>query len=335
MTELIGSNAKQVEIARLRAVSLNDQESPVARIQAARKLLQDYGPSQRSLPIIRKVIKLFISSSDADVAERALKLRARLAKILDLKAVKLPAEVEEQPIDIAPDVTSLDAIAGEPEVQKLSDEWDRPAPLSHDEGLRLVEAQRPYSIYAAGEFVLRPGADTKAMIEEALDGRPLTVQTLLKLYKHMKESFGAGGLALANGPLYTELFRILNERGALQPPPPKAPDGFEPGFLDPVASVSRVTARYGSTRPKWTPLENEKLLQVALGDVPLNAHSVVQLWLSLSYDFKIRLNCVESSMLPQSLWITAAICEYVNTRHIHVPTANCFENVIEELAFRA
>jgi hypothetical protein len=118
-------------------------------------------------------------------------------------------------------------------------------------------------------------------------------------------------------------------------PPPKISDGFEPGFLDPIASVARVVGHYGSTRPRWTPLENERLLQVALGSIPLDAHSVVQLWLGLSYDFKTRLNFDESSVFPQSLWITAAICQYVNTRHIYVPRANCFTNVIEEVSFRA
>ena len=118
---------------------------------------------------------------------------------------------------------------------------------------------------------------------------------------------------------------------------PKAPicDGYEHGFIDPVASLFRVITQYGSTQPKWTPLENENLLQVALGDVPLGTYSVVQLWLTLAYDFKNRLKCVTSAVLPQSHWITAAICEYVNTRQIHVPTPNCFENVLEELAFLA
>jgi hypothetical protein len=217
MTEIkkVGSNAKQVEIARLRATALNDAESPVVRIQAARKLLQDYGPSVRNLPIIRKIIKMFISDSDADVVERALKLRAKLAKILELKAVKLPPEIEDQPIHVASDVVDLDAIAGEPEVQKLSDEWGRPAPLSTDEAFRLLEVQHPFQTFVNGDFVLKAGTNSRAMIEQALNGRPFMIHVLKKLHSHMERSFNSGGVALASGPLYTELTRILRSQGAL------------------------------------------------------------------------------------------------------------------------
>src|SRR5258706_6535376 len=217
----VGSNSKQVEIARLRATSLNDAESPVVRIQAARKLLQDYGPSVRNLPIIRKIINLFVSNADADVVERALKLRAKLAKILELKAIKLPPEVEEQPIHILSDVTDLDAIAGEPEVQKFSDEWDRPATLSNEEAFRLLEVQQPFQTFVNGDFVLKPGANTRAMIDAALNGRPFMVHVLKKLHSHMERSFNAGGVGLTGGPLYGELTRILRTQGALPPIDPR------------------------------------------------------------------------------------------------------------------
>jgi hypothetical protein len=217
----IGSNPKQVEIARLRTTALNDAESPVVRIQAARKLLQNYGPSVRNLPIIRKIITLFIDDADADVVERTLKLRAKLAKILELKAVKLPPEIEEEPIQIPPDVINLDAIAGEPEVLETSDEWDRHPPLSQEEQFRLIEIQRPYQAFSNGEFILKPGSNTRALIADALDGRPLMVHVLLKLHSHMKECFSAGGIALASGPLFSELTRILRAQGALPPPSEK------------------------------------------------------------------------------------------------------------------
>jgi hypothetical protein len=211
----VGSNSKQVEIARLRTTALNDAESPVVRIQAARKLLQDYGPSVRNLPIIRRIIKIFISDSDADVVERALKLRAKLAKILDLKDVKLPPEVEEQPVYIPSDVSDLDAIGLEPEVQQLFDEWDRPAPLSNEEAFRLLEVQHPFHQFVNGDFVLKPGANIRGMIDAALNGRPFMIHVLKKLHSHMERSFGAGGVGLAYGPLYAELTRILRNQGAL------------------------------------------------------------------------------------------------------------------------
>jgi hypothetical protein len=158
---------------------------------------------------------MFISDSDADVAERALKLRAKLAKILELKAVKLPPEIEDQPIHVESDVTDLGVIAGEPEVQHLSDEWDRPAPLSTGEAFRLLEVQRPFELFVKGDFVLKPGANSREMIEQALNGRPFMIHVLKKLHSHLERSFNAGGVGLAHGPLYTELTRILRSQGAL------------------------------------------------------------------------------------------------------------------------
>jgi hypothetical protein len=90
-----------------------------------------------------------------------------------------------------------------------------------------------------------------------------------------------------------------------------------------------------SQQPPWTDIENEKLLQTALGDIPLDAHAVIQLFLSLAYDFKERLGAVDGSMQPQASWITACICAFVNRRGISIATPNCFANIIEELAFRS
>jgi hypothetical protein len=119
-----------------------------------------------------------------------------------------------------------------------------------------------------------------------------------------------------------------------KPPTPKVPDGFDPGFLNACDAIGRVRLRY-SQLPVWTAVEQETLLQVALGEIPLSVHAVQQLWLSLAYDFKERLGAVDGSMSPPSAWITACICAFVNRRGIAIPAPLCFTSFFEELAFRA
>ena len=285
--------------------------------------------------LARKLITVLTSitrdpSATSDQLAAAAKYRMRVSAFDPRKTEK---EVEADALAAACSRTD-DIDAGDEAVSNTGDIWDAPPPLPTEETLRLVELQRPYSIYVAGAFVLRPGADVKTMIESALDGREFGVPTLLKLHRHLKESFSAGGIALAGGPLFSELQRILNERGALQPPPPKAPDGFELGFLNAIDVVARIRLKYGDSQPKWTDLENERLLQTALGETPLSEHSIRQLWLSLAHDFFDRLGCDEASLTPQTKWVTAAICSYANHHAVSIPTPGCL-NVTEELAFRA
>src|ERR1700730_16663783 len=78
------------------------------------------------------------------------------------------------------------------EMPSPADVWDAPPPLPFEEGIRLIEIQQPHSVYKFGESVLRPGADSRAMIQDALNGRAFNIPTLLRLYKHMRESFSSG-----------------------------------------------------------------------------------------------------------------------------------------------
>ena len=95
------------------------------------------------------------------------------------------------------------------------DIWDSAPPLPIDEQFRLVDIERGCSNFVRGESVLRPGTDTRRLIETAIDGREFSVPTLLKLYGHMQKSFCAGGVALCGGALFSELRRVLTESGAL------------------------------------------------------------------------------------------------------------------------
>lgn len=100
---------KSVEIQRLRGIALNEAEAPVERLSAGRRLLSRYGPSERNIPVIRKVIRLFERDADAAVSERALKLKAQLVKRLDLQevaGVPIDGDADDQPIVDAEPSTS-------------------------------------------------------------------------------------------------------------------------------------------------------------------------------------------------------------------------------------
>jgi hypothetical protein len=84
---------RSIEIQRLRSIALNETEAPIERLVAARRLLSKYGPTERNVPVVRKVVKVFDHDADAEVAERCLKLKAQLLKRLDLQ------EVASVPID--------------------------------------------------------------------------------------------------------------------------------------------------------------------------------------------------------------------------------------------
>lgn len=106
-------NAKSIEIQRLRGIILNDSESPVERLSAGRRLLSRYGPSERNIPVIRKVVRLFERDPNAAVSERALKLKAQLVKRLDLQEVAdvpIDGDADNQPIVDAEPSTSPAAI---------------------------------------------------------------------------------------------------------------------------------------------------------------------------------------------------------------------------------
>jgi hypothetical protein len=214
-TPLPGSNSKQRRLARLRTTALDEQESPLERIEAARKILQKHGTSERNIPIVRTVIKLYINSLDGNLSYRAIKLKARLAKLLELKAIKLSESVETTEINIAADATDPQAIALEPGMIEPADPWDAPPPLDRAEQLRLVELQRS-------------SLTGRALLDEALNGRAISDDNLKKLFLHMTKSCAAGGCFLAEGGrLYEEIKAVLTLRGEI------------PASSDPVNNFGR------------------------------------------------------------------------------------------------
>src|SRR5258708_17661038 len=82
-----GSNQKQKEIARLRTVALDEQESPTERLAAATRLLSRFGPSKRNVIVINSVVKLYIEGHEYSVVERAQKLKSKLLKAKGLRQI--------------------------------------------------------------------------------------------------------------------------------------------------------------------------------------------------------------------------------------------------------
>jgi hypothetical protein len=104
-------NDKTVKIQRLRTAALNDKESPEERLISATKLIVDFGPTDRNVPIINKVIRLYENHADFEIAERARKLKVKLIKAKGLKKVvnvELPASDEEptSSAELTPDIVA-------------------------------------------------------------------------------------------------------------------------------------------------------------------------------------------------------------------------------------
>ncbi|SRR6266481_1749707 len=85
--------ARSEKIGRLRTLCLNETEAPLERIKAAERLLIDFGPSEGSVPIIRRVIAAFYNNADPKTSERAQKLKIKLAKAMDLRREAAKADI--------------------------------------------------------------------------------------------------------------------------------------------------------------------------------------------------------------------------------------------------
>lgn len=133
------------------------------------------------------------------------------------------------------------------------------------------------------------------------------------------------------------------EQSSLKPkveaPTPPVTDGFESEFLNINEAIARVEIKYGNAQPRYTDWENQKVLQVFLGDgVPINEHSCRQAWLALAYEFKARGGSYERKFEtvfpPQAEWVKTAICSVGNQNKFQIgtPPPSCL-TIMEELGF--
>lgn len=179
-----------------RAIKSVQSATIAERLHTASKVLYDCERQPKEVTrtlaaALRKLLTPIITDETA-TAEQILHVRdmlARTGKIDPRRKGKRVATVEAL---VGTDRTPQQRTAD-------GDEWDAPS-LSTDESLRIA----------------RITGDSKSMLTAALDGREPTIPNLKKLHHHME----AAPIAIASGPLFAEIERILRERGALPTPEP-------------------------------------------------------------------------------------------------------------------
>ena len=164
-----GSNYKQQEISRLRAVALDEHESAKERLVAATKLLARFGPSRDNSSVIRQVIRQFLTDPDNDVRQRALKLKKKVLTALNLKQVareELPDDSEIAPA-IAEESSNTAIVAG-----TSASDVPRPSgltPARIEEIIRGVSGTRAYE--SAPDLVSLPTTTQNLIIEAIVHER--------------------------------------------------------------------------------------------------------------------------------------------------------------------
>jgi hypothetical protein len=208
---MIGSSASQIALTAVLDQPLED------RLRLARKTItavesEDLKSTHRLCTLLRNVLASVCEDSTATSEQIRLcgELRNRVSKI-DPRRLKV--ERTNRGDDL---LASCDRGTGAVETTD-GDPWLGSPPLPMEEWSRLLECEKPCQIYVGGQFTIRPGSDLKGMFEQALDARQPTVENLKRLHFHLENSFLSGGPALASGPLYLEVSRILREQGALPP----------------------------------------------------------------------------------------------------------------------
>jgi hypothetical protein len=173
--------ARSEKIQRLRGLCQNDVESPLERLKAGERLLIDFGPSEGSVPIIRKVITAFFNSADPQIATRAQKLKIKLAKAMDIRR-------EAAKADIGPPVDeSITAGTSASQVP-------RNVTLSFSSLMEILEAE----MGDAWRFDDKEFSDESrlGLLEAVLDSKPTigSVQSLqAELYKKDSRGFKLAG----------------------------------------------------------------------------------------------------------------------------------------------
>ena len=119
---------------------------------------------------------------------------------------------------------------------------------------------------------------------------------------------------------------VRSDRDESIKPKDPVPDGYDEKFINVGDCIDRVTNTY-STPPRYTDLENQRLLETFLGDsTPLDEHSARQIWLHLSAEFKARCGSYEkpfTKIFPQVIVsVQTALCEFANSRGIKLPNSN-------------
>jgi hypothetical protein len=173
------------------------------------------------------------------------------------------------------------------------------------------------------------------LLQEALGGLPVNIENVRALVAGLAKRNSQGwALSVSFGVLARVAEEWLAaERGIKIEPEKKPNDGFQRGLIDPEAAVARILAAGYRQIPRGA--DDPKLLQVALGNIPLTDDTARQLWLTLAYYWKETLGGKQNGsdiMPPASRWILACLCHWVNTNHIQIHNPSCF-SFADSIAF--
>jgi len=210
-------NHKTKAIQRLRTIALDQNEAPLERLRAAQRLLIDFGPTDRNVPVINVVVRAFSKDSDYSIAERAAKLKVKLAKARGLKAelseVELPSD---EPTVPGPNVPIPETVSTRsPSSPTLSLTW-------HNLYDIFSETVGNYAWRLFNEEKADLTAEQRyAILEKALGDLPVSAQNVGTLISELHKPNGLGWTLAAS---YGALVRItkdwLDQNGAPVEPPP-------------------------------------------------------------------------------------------------------------------
>jgi hypothetical protein len=194
--------ARSEKIQRLRALCQNEVESPLERLKAGERLLLDFGPTEGSVPIIRRVIFAFEMSVDPDVSARAQKLKLKLAKALDLRreAAKVELPLEDHP-----------TVAG-----TSASEVPRPVTLTFSFLMEVLQAE-------LGDLWRFPDKDFApetelSFLEAVLDSKP-TIGSVQSLLAELRKKDSDGWKLSMSFPLIVGFAEnYLRQNGVTQTP---------------------------------------------------------------------------------------------------------------------
>jgi hypothetical protein len=181
--------------------------------------------------------------------------------------------------------------------------------------------------FSEGKFDLSQDGRQK-LLEAVLGDSPVNVENVRNLHTALSKRDQLGW-NLGSLPIFTIAEEWLAERDVVTTPE-KLDDGFIRDFINPEVALARVSVA-GFTPDSPTIRDPERILQIALGDILLDAKSVDQLWLSLGYAFIERWN---RELPPLARKVQTSICHYANPRQIQIHTPAIF-GFADDLAYRS
>jgi len=214
-------NQKTKKIQRLRSVATDENEAPKERIIAAAKLLTDFGPTERNIVVINKVVKLYANDPDYSVQERCLKLKDKLVKARGLR------EVSKEELPEVPEPTATE----EPEIVAGTSAREVPkAALS----ISLTEIVAAHQEVLGGfkwrqfnEGAIDLSEEEKTQLLEAILGGSPTAENVRSLLEAVHLTNGLGWTIAGSCPSIVRIAQEFLKSKGVSVEPPKLSTGTQ------------------------------------------------------------------------------------------------------------